>query len=141
MTDPIDPSNNVGKQTWNFNLVQDQLHVTWQCLLVRFKELYEKVSIGENLLRRRNLAEKAHELKTKRQSQSEKSKKLASPKETKQENVLLDSKIVTLPTTQIFDYMQAEPIEMPSSSATSPSQSQEGKFTPSNPMVLDQVSV
>ena len=50
VADPINAQNNVGKQTYNFNLVQDQLHVTRQCLLVRFREHYEKVAAGQDLL-------------------------------------------------------------------------------------------
>ena len=65
VVDPIDPGNNVGKQTYNFNLVQDQLLVTRQCLLVRFREHYDKVGHGEELLRRKALLERALEVKQK----------------------------------------------------------------------------
>lgn len=66
----MNSSNNVGKQTYNFNLVQDQLHVTRQCLLVRFRERYEKANYGEELLRKSYLIERAIEVKTKRENQS-----------------------------------------------------------------------
>ena len=68
--DPVDSSNNVGKQTYNFNLVQDQLHVTRQCLLVRFRENLEKQNFGEELNRRLHIVNKALEVqKTKPDSQ------------------------------------------------------------------------
>ena len=68
MIDPIDSSNNVGKQTYNFNLVQDQLHVTRQCLLVRFREHYEHVTSIDDLLRKLHLVKRAIELKSKQSS-------------------------------------------------------------------------
>jgi len=38
--DPINDQNNVGKQTYKFDEVQEQLSVTFKCLLVRFKDFY-----------------------------------------------------------------------------------------------------
>jgi hypothetical protein len=37
--DPTDQFNNVGKQTYNFANVQEQLSIQLRCLLVRFKEI------------------------------------------------------------------------------------------------------
>ena len=63
--DPIDPSNNVGKQTYNFNLVQDQLNVTQQCLFMRFRDLYDRMAGQEELGRRLALVNKAIEQRPK----------------------------------------------------------------------------
>ena len=49
MLDPVDPQNNVGRQTYNFSCVQDQLNVTQQCLFMRFRDLYDKLDQTEVL--------------------------------------------------------------------------------------------
>jgi len=90
--------------------------VTWQCLLVRFRELYEKICYGEELLRKFSLLERATEVKTKRTRRlsvngMKASSRVGSPNVRSGEQTILDPKIVELPTSQIFDYLQSEHVD------------------------------
>ncbi len=50
--DPCNDQNNVGKQTYKFDEVQEQLSVTFECLLVRFKDFYNLETQLYDLMRR-----------------------------------------------------------------------------------------
>ena len=100
--DPVNASNNVGKLSYNFNLVQDQLQVTRQCLLVRFREYFEILAHSDELLRRLSLINNAINEKVKR------GKKYATQNVAM---VIVDTKIQTLATEDLFDYLQHELVE------------------------------
>ena len=80
------------------------MHVTRQCLLVRFREHYDKVSYGEELLRKQNILERAIELKTKRENQTS-SKKGGNNQNSASSTIIVDTKITQLTTTELFDYL------------------------------------
>ena len=78
--------------------------MTRQCLLVRFREHYDKVSYGEELLRKQNILERAIELKTKRENQTS-GKKGANSQNAANSTIIIDTKITQLATTELFDYL------------------------------------
>lgn len=50
--DPCNDQNNVGKQTYRFDEVQEHLQVTFECLIVRFKDFYNLETKLYDLIRR-----------------------------------------------------------------------------------------
>ena len=71
--------------------------------MVRFREHYDKVSYGEELLRKLFILERAIELKTKRENQSSTGKK---GKDSNSPSII-DTRIIQVGTCDLFDYLNS----------------------------------
>jgi len=57
--DPCNEANNVGKQTYKFDEVQEHLCVTFECLLARYREFYNLETKSIDLMRRKQEIDRA----------------------------------------------------------------------------------